>query len=88
MICLVSPAYLHSQYCLKQLELFYNKAQEESTGLEFGGSSRILNVLLYNILDKLLPYQIKDVTIDGFYNNYGVDELGGLCRICQKNGSL
>ena len=49
MICLNSPGYLKSDYCKKELDTFYKKAQTEKTGLIVANRSRILNVLLNNI---------------------------------------
>src|SRR4051812_29819247 len=33
LLCLNSPAYLRSQYCKKELELFYNNNNNQTTGL-------------------------------------------------------
>src|SRR6476660_172631 len=49
MICLLSPGYLASEYCKKELELFYKKGQTETVGLKVNNRSRVLNVLLNNI---------------------------------------
>lgn len=49
MICLNSPGYSASDYCKKELDTFYKKAQQEKTGLKVGDRSRIINVLLNNI---------------------------------------
>ncbi|MEO6330152.1 MAG: toll/interleukin-1 receptor domain-containing protein, partial [Ginsengibacter sp.] len=49
MICLNSPSYVSSDYCKKELDLFYSKARQEPVGLKVANRSRILNVLLYNI---------------------------------------
>ena len=48
-ICLHSRLYSQSEYCIKELDHFYEKAQKEPAGLVVGNRSRIVNVLLSNI---------------------------------------
>ena len=49
LLCLNSPSFLNSNYCKKELELFYNTAKYDSIGLKVEDRSRIINVLLNNI---------------------------------------
>jgi hypothetical protein len=44
MLCLNSPSYVESEYCRKELNLFHNKAKQESLGLNIASRSRLLNV--------------------------------------------
>ncbi|MDN3723569.1 toll/interleukin-1 receptor domain-containing protein [Aequorivita sp. SDUM287046] len=58
MICLYSRLYPQSDYCLKELDHFYTKANKEEVGLIVGNRSRIIPVFMSNIphsnwLDKL-----------------------------------
>lgn len=62
MITLLSPAYLESAYCRRELDLFYTKAQGERPGLNVGDRSRLLNVLLYNIPYSQWPRELSDAT--------------------------
>jgi len=48
-ICLHSRRYSQSEYCMKELDFFHQKAQQEEAGLVVGNRSRIVNVLLSNI---------------------------------------
>lgn len=72
MISLVSPAYLQSEYCLRELKLFYNKAQKEAIGLHPGNRNRILNVLLNNIPYAGWPKELGGTT--GFKFNDAKDD--------------
>jgi len=49
MICLHSRRYVQSEYCMKELDYFHQKAEKEDAGLVIGNRSRIVNVLLSNI---------------------------------------
>jgi hypothetical protein len=59
MLCLVSPGYLESAYCKKELELFYNKAHDEQIGLSIKNRSRVINVLLNNIPHNTWPKELS-----------------------------
>jgi len=78
MLCLISPGYLESEYCQKELELFYNKAHAEKTGLSIKNRSRIINVLLNNIPYDTWPKELSGTTGFPFHDakvtdkeNYG-----------------
>jgi TIR domain len=59
LLCLNSPSYLHSPYCKKELDLFYNTAQYDSIGLRVENRSRIINVLLNNISYTQWPAELS-----------------------------
>ncbi|MEJ7737483.1 MAG: toll/interleukin-1 receptor domain-containing protein [Chitinophagaceae bacterium] len=76
LLCLTSPGHIESDYCQKELSLFYKKAQEESTGLKVGDRSRILNVLLYNIPFDQWPAPLAGTTGFPFHDASGQEDLG------------
>lgn len=49
MICLYSRLYPQSEYCIKELEHFYKKVENEKIGLTVGNRSRIIPVFMSNI---------------------------------------
>ena len=67
-LCLNSPAFLHSEYCQKELDLFYKKAQKEPYGLRVKDRPRIVNVLLYNIPFENWPFELKGALGFNFHN--------------------
>jgi len=76
MICLTSPGYLASDYCKKELDLFYKKAQQENIGLKVGNRSRILNVLLNNIPFDEWPKELSGVSGFAFHNARHKEDFG------------
>jgi hypothetical protein len=76
MICLLSPGYLASEYCKKELELFYKKAQTETVGLKVGDRSRILNVLLNNIPFPDWPLELTGTIGFPFHDAEEAEDLG------------
>ena len=48
-VALTSTGYLRSDYCQRELQGFFRKAQQEATGLAVGDHYRIFNVLLSNL---------------------------------------
>jgi hypothetical protein len=76
MICLMSPGYIASEYCKKELELFYKKAQTETVGLKVGGRSRILNVLLNNISFDEWPRELSGTTGFPFHDAVEGEDYG------------
>lgn len=58
-ICLNSLRYKDSDYCNKELDLFYEKARSEKAGLTVGNSSRIFNVLINNIPHEAWPKELQ-----------------------------
>lgn len=75
MLCLMSPGYLESEYCKKEMKLFHAKAQQEPPGLKVGHRSRLLNVLLYNIPYNRWPLELSGTSGFPFYNAEN-DDLG------------
>lgn len=76
MLCLTSSAYLKSEYCKKELDLFYNKAQKEHVGLKVSDHSRIVNVLLNNISYTKWPAQFSGTTGFAFNDARDNEDLG------------
>src|SRR5258705_2821625 len=76
MICLTSPGYLASDYCKKELDLFYRKAQEESMGIKPGNRSRIINVLLNNIPFTQWPKELSGTSGFHFHDAKHNGDLG------------
>jgi Leucine-rich repeat (LRR) protein len=56
---LLSPNYLKSEYCSKELEWFYREAEKSRYGLSVNNEYRIFNVLLRNIPHSQWPKQLK-----------------------------
>ncbi|MEP7108607.1 MAG: toll/interleukin-1 receptor domain-containing protein [Ferruginibacter sp.] len=75
-LCLNSSAYLKSEYCKKELNLFYNKAQQEPQGLNVGDRSRIFNVLLNNISYTKWPKELSGTTGFNFNDAKDNEDLG------------
>lgn len=68
MICLNSPSYGNSEYCQKELDLFYNKAQQDGSGLKVGDRSRIVHVLLRNLPFDSWPEELSGTSGVFFYD--------------------
>lgn len=68
LLCLNSPAYLRSQYCKTELDLFYNHVQSQPQGLKVGNYSRIINALLNNIPFNTWPKELVGTTGFHFHN--------------------
>jgi len=75
LLCLNSPSYLKSDYCKKELDLFYT-AQQESVGLKLGDRSRIINVLLYNIPYKQWPQELQGTSGFPFHDSIDDEDRG------------
>jgi hypothetical protein len=76
LLCLTSSAYLQSDYCQKELNLFYNKAQNESIGLKVGNRSRVINVLLNNVPFTQWPAGLNGTTGFPFHDAATKEDLG------------
>lgn len=76
LLCLLSPGYMASEYCRKELDLFHKKAQQEPAGLKVGDRSRIINVLLYNIPYKEWPDEFSGTTGFPFYQADSEEDWG------------
>lgn len=75
-ICLNSPGYVQSEYCNKELQLFYNKAKTEKDGIKVGNRSRIVHVLLNNIFYKDWPTPLRGTTGFPFHDAKTKKEFG------------
>lgn len=58
-LALLSPNYIQSEYCLKELELFCSMANESRFGLRVAGESRAFAILLRNIHYSEWPKQFS-----------------------------
>lgn len=76
MLSLVSPGYLQSEYCRKEVDLFISKASLETKGLSVGDNSRILKVMLNNIPHPQVPEKLGRTTGFPFYQSAGEDDFG------------
>lgn len=76
MISLISPGYLQSEYCMREMELFYNKSISEKQGISVGDNSRMIKVLLNNIPHTKLPEQFGRATGFPFYSASGAEDYG------------
>lgn len=75
-ISLMSPGYLASDYCLKELDLFYTKSKLERIGINVEDHSRIFNVLLNNINRNTWPDKLAGMTGFPFYDSVDYDDMG------------
>lgn len=76
LITLVSLSFLKSDYCQKELDIFYQKAQREQLGLKLGDRSRLLTVLLYNIPYEKWPHELGGTNGFHFNNAKSEDDRG------------
>lgn len=74
MICLYSRRYTQSDYCLKELEHFYEKVKKSNTGLLIGDRSRIIPVMLSNIHHNNWHDKITGTTSFKFHDAPDKDE--------------
>ena len=72
MLCLFSRRYTKSDYCMKELEHFYNKALREKTGLQVGNRSRIIPIMMSNIHYDQWPERLSGTSSFKFHD--GEDE--------------
>ncbi|MGB5236844.1 MAG: TIR domain-containing protein [Flavobacteriaceae bacterium] len=74
-LCLNSVNYQNSEYCEKELEIFFKKAKSEKEGIKVGHSSRIINCLLKNIPFDQWPAEMQGRSGYHFYERLdeGVD---------------
>ena len=76
MLSLVSPGYLASDYCRKELSLFHHKICSEPVGNKIGDRSRIINVLLNNVHYTKWPEELKGTTGFAFHDAAGAEDFG------------
>lgn len=75
-ISLLSPGYLQSDYCKKEMELFYAKSNADKTGANVGDNARMIKVLLNNIPYTELPQQFGRATGFPFFKSEDKDDYG------------
>lgn len=75
-LALTSHAYLESDYCQQELQMFYKKAQAESYNLQIGDFSRIYNILLNNFPPSKWPSEYGRISGHPFYDAKDADDLG------------
>ncbi|MES2275226.1 MAG: toll/interleukin-1 receptor domain-containing protein [Bacteroidota bacterium] len=76
LICITSPSYYNSKYCLQELDVFYTKARAEKIGLLVSKRSRIINLLINNIPHQNWPVALQSTPGFHFYNSKGKKDLG------------
>lgn len=76
MICLHSPGYIQSDYCLKELRLFHEKIQNDSIGPSVGDRSRIVHVLLNNMPYTEWPKELGGTSGFPFHEAIEPDDFG------------
>lgn len=77
-VCINSPSYTTSKYCLEELEFFHAKS---AGNLVISDRSRIIHVLLNNIPHKTWPMPLAGATGFRFFNSKGADHLGDRVKI-------
>ena len=75
-LCLNSPSFLNSDYCQKELDLFYKKAHDDPHGFKVKDRPRIINVLLYNIPYTKWPYELNGTPGFSFHDGKDDDDKG------------
>ncbi len=76
MICIHSPGYQKSKYCLEELDLFCKKTQKDPMGIKVGDKSRIVHVLLNNIHYDEWPAPFAGTTGFPFHDASEKDDFG------------
>jgi hypothetical protein len=61
MISILSPRYLDSEWCQREVRHFCDAAEKKRLSLKVGGKSRIVKVVKYPLLDKELPPAFSDL---------------------------
>ncbi len=84
LICLNSPGYSQSHYCLKELDFFYQKCGNEKPGLKVGDRSRIVHILLNNIANEEWPEELSGTTGFPFHDAREKDDFGDPMDIGSK----
>lgn|GEM_PF-1872422 len=74
-IALLSNAYMKRDYCRKELESFYRKAERETFGLKLGSRSRLFNVRLQNVPADEWPEELADRTGFKFHDDKPLSEM-------------
>ena len=88
MICLYSRRYTQSEYCLKELDHFYKKAETEKTGLIVGNRSRILPIMLSNIPYSKWPEKLTGTSSFKFHDAIDEEAMEILLKLVLKGPSV
>jgi hypothetical protein len=75
-ICLNSTSYRASDYCEKELEMFYQCTQKDKIGIQVGMRSRIVHVLLNNIHFDQWPQALSGTTGHPFHDAQKKEDHG------------
>lgn len=75
-LALNSSGYVNSEYCLKELNWFREKAEEESYGLTVGDRRRVFNLLLQNIHFQKWPAEFSGISGSKFNDAEGQEDIG------------
>jgi hypothetical protein len=76
MICIDSPGYQKSPYCLQELDLFCKKTKNDPVGIKIGDTSRVVHVLLNNIHYEEWPDAFSGTTGFPFHDATEKDDFG------------
>ena len=86
-ICLHSPGYMKSPWCLKELDTFYKKAEAEKTGLKVGDRSRIIHVKMNNIPKTEWPKEFLGTTGFPFHDAKEREDFGDPLKLMSDDFS-
>ncbi|MDJ0840709.1 MAG: TIR domain-containing protein [Acidobacteriota bacterium] len=75
-LCILSPRYMTSEWCLRELQTFYNSAQKHG-GLRIGNKGRIFKIIKTRVPFEKHPDEIKDLL---GYEFYKIDAETGRAR--------
>jgi hypothetical protein len=75
-LSLFSFGYLHSNYCLQEMQWFFDKARAEPWSLNIGDRLRIFNLLLNNIEPARWPKEFGRTSGYRFYVSEQEDDIG------------
>lgn len=75
LICLHSPSYMASKWCIKELKHFSEKIQSDGYGNMIGDEARVIHVMLYNLPRSEWPEEFLGRTGMRFYD--AEDDLQG-----------
>jgi hypothetical protein len=84
LICINSPGYTQSRYCLSELDCFFQKCGNEKPGLKVGDRSRIVHILLNNIAYNEWPEELNGTTGFPFHDATEKDDFGDPMDIGSK----
>lgn len=75
-ICLHSPSYIQSEWCIKELDYFSEKTTQDGVGMQVGDDARVVHVLLYNMDRDEWPEGFQGRTGIPFYEAEDEMDLG------------